>query len=294
MASSLGGSFHSKSSFQPLPIPPLATPVPAADIPIPSLGSSESDKENSSQGSFQSAQHAVNKLVEIMEADPEIDDEEARILSDAMDAKVRSCLFQLSQTCKLISQISQVYLEICSIKLNQSTSTIRSPPSTYHKHKGPQPNTCEKDGKSYTHSGDSMLYDRYVDLHNSLNNPAHHAETSPHTLPPPTLPSAISSHASSEVSSSSVSMPCDKPPCDLMDSTFASTMELSSSRKETKEPFEEQDSRGGGLPCLDKTSEWRSLNRVGIGDCLKSPKMGHWQEDCQEHGIFRTFSFLFS
>ena len=37
------------------------------------------------------------------------------------------------------------------------------------------------------------------------------------------------------------------------------------------------DLRGGGLPCPDETSEWRSLNKAGIGDCLKSPKMGHWQ-----------------
>ena len=55
------------------------------------------------------------------------------------------------------------------------------------------------------------------------------------------------------------------------------TMVLSSSQKETKESLEEQDSRGGGLTCPDETSEWRSLNKAGIGDCQKSPKMGHWQ-----------------
>ena len=32
--------------------------------------------------------------MEIVEADPEVDDKEARILSDAMDAEVRSRLFQ--------------------------------------------------------------------------------------------------------------------------------------------------------------------------------------------------------
>ena len=36
----------------------------------------------------------VNELVEIVEADPEVDDEEAQALSDGMDAKVRSRLFQ--------------------------------------------------------------------------------------------------------------------------------------------------------------------------------------------------------
>ena len=40
----------------------------------------------------------MNKLVEIMEADPEVDDEEAQALSAAMDAEVRSHLYQ---RCKL-------------------------------------------------------------------------------------------------------------------------------------------------------------------------------------------------
>ena len=62
-----------------------------------------------------------------------------------------------------------------------------------------------------------------------------------------------------------------------MDNTIGETMVLRSSQKEAKESLEDWDSRGGGLPCPDETSEWRSLNRVGIGDCRKSPKMGHWQ-----------------
>ena len=56
-------------------------------------------------------------------------------------------------------------------------------------------------------------------------------------------------------------------------------MELSCSQKETKDSEVDLDSRGGGLPCPDETSEWRSRNKAGIGDCLKSPKMGHWQHD---------------
>ena len=44
--------------------------------------------------SMTSTQQVVNKLVEIVEADPEVDDEEAQALSDAMDAEVRSRLFQ--------------------------------------------------------------------------------------------------------------------------------------------------------------------------------------------------------
>ena len=94
VASGSGLSFRDGGSPSPVPVPPPATQVPAADVPIPSSGSSSSDKENSSVGSFQSAQQAVNELVEIMEADLEVDDEEAQALSDAMDAEVRSRLFQ--------------------------------------------------------------------------------------------------------------------------------------------------------------------------------------------------------
>ena len=65
-------------------------------------------------------------------------------------------------------------------------------------------------------------------------------------------------------------------------------MELSFSQKEMKEPSEEQDSRGGGLPCPDETSVWRSLNKAGMGDALKSPKMGvtNWH-------FSRSFHFYF-
>ena len=94
VASGSGASFPSGGSSSHIPIPPLVAPVPAADIPVPSLGSSSSDKENSSPGSFQSTQQAVNGLVEIVEVDPEVDDEEAQALSDAMDAEVRGGLYQ--------------------------------------------------------------------------------------------------------------------------------------------------------------------------------------------------------
>ena len=56
------------------------------------------DKENSSPGSFQFAQQAVNELGEIVDADLEVNDEEAQALLDVMDAEVRSKLFQC---CKL-------------------------------------------------------------------------------------------------------------------------------------------------------------------------------------------------
>ena len=90
--------FPDGNSSAPLPVPPLAILGPAEDIPIPSLGTSSSDKENSSLRSFQSTQQVVSELVEIVEVDPDVDDEEARALSDTMDAEVRSHLFQ---RCKL-------------------------------------------------------------------------------------------------------------------------------------------------------------------------------------------------
>ena len=80
IAGSSGSSFPSGKSSAPLPIPPPSAPVPAADVPVPSPGLSSSNQENSSVGSFQSAQQAVNELVEIVEADPEVDDEEAQAL----------------------------------------------------------------------------------------------------------------------------------------------------------------------------------------------------------------------
>ena len=87
VASGSGTSFPGGGSPSPVPVPPPTSQVPAADIPVPSLGSSSSDKENSSIGSFQSAQQAVSELVEIVEADLEVDDEEAQALSDAVRVK---------------------------------------------------------------------------------------------------------------------------------------------------------------------------------------------------------------
>ena len=94
VASGSGLPFLGSGSPRPLPVPPPAPQVQGPDVPLPSSGSSSSDKENSSVGSFQSAPQAVSELVEIVEADPDVDDEEAQALSDAMDAEVRSRLFQ--------------------------------------------------------------------------------------------------------------------------------------------------------------------------------------------------------
>ena len=94
VASGSGLSFRDGGSPSPVPIPPPATQVQGPDVALPSSGSSSSDKENSSVGSYQSAPQVVSELVEIVEADLEVDSEEAQALSDAMDAEVRSRLFQ--------------------------------------------------------------------------------------------------------------------------------------------------------------------------------------------------------
>ena len=94
VASGSGLSFRDGGSPSPVPVPPPAAQVQGADVALPSSESGSSDKENSSIGSFQSAPQAVSELVEIAETDPDVDDEEAQALSDAMDAEVRSRLFQ--------------------------------------------------------------------------------------------------------------------------------------------------------------------------------------------------------
>ena len=94
VASGSGLSFRSGESPIPIPIPAPVAQVQGPDVALSSSESGSSDKENSSVGSYQSAPQVVGELVKIVEADPEVDDEEAQALSDAMDAEVRSRLFQ--------------------------------------------------------------------------------------------------------------------------------------------------------------------------------------------------------
>ena len=65
VASGSGLSFRNGGSPRPLPVPPPVAQVQGEDVALPSSGSSSSDKENSSIGSFQSAPQAVSELVEI-------------------------------------------------------------------------------------------------------------------------------------------------------------------------------------------------------------------------------------
>ena len=189
----------------------------------------------------------------------------------------------LSRTRKLITQIAQVCQELRAIVSHHSIKTTQlttpSQLSTDRKNREPQSGKCGKDEKDCTRSTGNKKHARCEDLHNSLSIQTRHEILSPPSLPPPTSPSPTSSHASSEASSSEPSTSSDGLPSCLMGGSVGETMELSSSQKETKESEVDRDSRGGGLPCPDETSEWRSLNKAGIGDCRKSPRMGHWQHD---------------
>ena len=179
----------------------------------------------------------------------------------------------LSRTRKLLTQISRVCQEIHDMSI-YSSKRSHSPLSTGHKSKEPLLDKCKKGEKGCTRSTDNKKHVHCEDLHNSLGTQTRHEILSPPSTPPPSPPSPTSSHSSSEASSSEPSTSFDKPPSCLMGGNVGETMAWSSSQKES---LEEQDSRGGGLTCPDETSEWRSLNKAGIGDCLKSPKMGHWQ-----------------
>ena len=189
----------------------------------------------------------------------------------------------VSRTRKLITQIAQVCQELRAIiktrSINITQLTTPSQLSTDHKNKEPQSDKCGTGERGYTRSTDNRKHVRCEGLHNSLDTQTRHERLSPPLLLPPTSPSLTSSHSSSEASASGPSTSSAGPPSCLTGDNVGETMALSSSQKEMKDSLEDWDSRGGGLPCPDETSEWRSLNRAGIGDCRKSPKMGHWQHE---------------
>ena len=184
---------------------------------------------------------------------------------------------EMSRTRKLLTQISNVCQEIRDMKIYSPTKKNCSPLGTGHKNKGLLPNKYGKDGKGCTCSTDNKKHVRCEDLRSNHGIPTRHEIPSPPLLLPPSLPSPTSSYSSSETSASESSTSSDGLPSCLTGGSVGETMALSSFQKETKESLEEQDLRGGGLTCPDETSEWRSLNKAGIGDCLKLPKMGHWQ-----------------
>ena len=90
VASSSGPSFPSEGSPRPTPIPLPTTSIAGPVVPLSPSSPGDSDKENSNEGSFESAQQVVTDLVMIQEEE----EEAAQALSDAMDAEVRSRLFQ--------------------------------------------------------------------------------------------------------------------------------------------------------------------------------------------------------
>ena len=89
-ALSLGTLFLGEGSSQPIPVPPPTTSIADPVVPSSPLSPGDSDKENSNKGSFESTQQVVSDLVMVQEEE----DKEAWVLSDAMDAEVRSRLFQ--------------------------------------------------------------------------------------------------------------------------------------------------------------------------------------------------------
>ena len=185
----------------------------------------------------------------------------------------------MSRTRKLLTQITRVCQEIRDIRGTRSIKQNHSPLSTNRTNKELLPDKGEKDGKDCTRSMGSKKHAHYEDLCNSPSTQRRHETSFPPLPLPPSSLSPTSSHSSSEVSASEPLTSSDEPPSCLTGDNVGETMVLSSSQKETKESLEDWDSRGGGLPCPDETSEWRSLNKAGIGDCRKSPKMGHWQHN---------------
>ena len=194
-----------------------------------------------------------------------------------------SAVLSMSRTHKLITQIAQVCQELRAIAPKRFIKTTRlttlSQPSTNRRNTEPQSDKYGKGGRDYTRSTDNKRHVRCEGPHNSLGTQTRHEILSPPLLPPPASPSPTSSHSSSGASSSEPSTSSNGPPSCLMDDNVGETMALSSLQKETKDSLVDWDSRGGGLPCPDETSEWRSRNKAGIGDCRKSPKMGHWQHE---------------
>ena len=90
VASSSGPLFPSRGSSEPIPVPLPTVGGADPEFPVSPSSPGDSDKENSNEGFFESAQQVVMELVEIRE----VEDEEAQALSDAMDEEVRSRLFQ--------------------------------------------------------------------------------------------------------------------------------------------------------------------------------------------------------
>ena len=90
VASLSGPSFLNEGSPEPIPVPPPTVGGAGPEFPVSPSSPGDSDKENSNEGSFESAQQVVTELVEIRE----VEDGEVQALSDAMDEEVRSCLFQ--------------------------------------------------------------------------------------------------------------------------------------------------------------------------------------------------------
>ena len=130
----------------------------------------------------------------------------------------------MSQTHKLIVQITQVCKEIHDIKTSKLITWNLHQPRQPNSHRGPPSDKHGKGGTGYTHSSNSKSHDRNEDQKGGLHNPEHHASGSPSPPepPPPEPPEQQSSHASEPTSSSEASASFKPPPSLTEDDSAAS------------------------------------------------------------------------
>ena len=141
----------------------------------------------------------------------------------------------VSQTCKLITQITQVCKEILDIKNHRIITGVLHHPRLPGDHKGPPSDKCEKDGMDCTHSSNSKSHDWNGDPRNNQSTQTHHASDSP-SPPEPPPPEPLEQqfpHTSEPASSSETSASCKPPPsCRLEDNAALWSMSCNCSQRD--------------------------------------------------------------
>ena len=128
----------------------------------------------------------------------------------------------MSQTHKLIVQITQVCKEIHDIKTSNIITKNLHQPKPPDSCKRPPSNKHEKGGTDCTHSSNSRSNDQNGDQRNNPYNPGCCASGSPSPPEPlpPELPVSQSSHVSEESSSIEASTSSEWLPSWIEDNTF--------------------------------------------------------------------------
>ena len=186
----------------------------------------------------------------------------------------------LSQTRKLIMQITQVCKEILDIKTHKLITRNLHPPKLLGSHKEPPSDKYAKDDTDCTHSSGNKSHDQNEDQRYSHCNPECHASelSSPPERPPPEPPEQQSSHASEPASSSEASTSSERPPSWTEDdNTAALLMDCNCSQRESQDDLGVMGLREG----------WEV-------ECL-SPDSFRVKElmVCHELAFFTLFSLLF-